>query len=178
MTKYFLGKNGLDYTNEIDAEKYGGGLVGWRETIVKEEKVTYQEYTGNEAPLSPVDNVLPTPAPVVPAPVVPAPEPVKPMAALFNQPVVLKEHIESVKPTVPIRQEVQTNSPLEAEIVATEPVNVVQPTLDPEYDSVWLEHLNDDQLRELGKQNHLLGLRLMKRETMLRKLGVIPKKVK
>lgn len=56
--KYFLGKNGQEYIQPEDAELYGGGLEGWREVTIKEEKITYQKLTGKEIPESPVDNVL------------------------------------------------------------------------------------------------------------------------
>jgi hypothetical protein len=174
--RYYLAKNNQEYTNPEDCVKYGGGLEGYREVVEKVEKITYEKLTGNEAPLSPVDNVLPTPAPVVPAPVAPA-EPVKPIAALFNQPVVLKEHIESTKPTVPLHPEIQTPSPLEAKIEVTQPEDVAQSTVEFEYDTVWLEHLNDEQLRALGKQHRLMGLNKSKRETIIRKLGSFPKKL-
>jgi hypothetical protein len=58
MQKYYLGKNGNEYATPEDAEKYGEGLVGFREVTIKEEKITYQKLTGKEPPVSPVDNII------------------------------------------------------------------------------------------------------------------------
>ena len=166
--KYFLAKNGLEYPDIRDAEILGGGVVGYREPKEVNVKITYEEYTGEKAPQSPVDHVI---TPAVP-PAMPVAE--KPIAKLFNQ-----NPVQSPVQTPVQTQEtkVQTESPLVAEIVKTELEIVVQTPIEYEYASTWLTQLTDEQLKELSKQNRIVGLHLMKRDTMIKKLGAIPKKV-
>ena len=66
----------MEYSTPEDAQKYGGGLKGYRETIVETKTVTYKEMTGLEPPESPVDHVITTP-PVIATQPIPQPEKVE-----------------------------------------------------------------------------------------------------
>lgn len=147
--RYFLGANGQEYATPEDAQKYGEGLVGYRDLIKTETKITYQELTGMPPPESPVDHVIekkPLPENII---IQPAPEPPK-------------EEIPVATGTT-----TTTSTDAEVKIVATEPEKPVETPKETQPD--W-DTLTEPQLKEMAKARHFRGVHFMKRDKLVDRL--------
>ena len=151
--RYFKGKNGLEYQNELDAQKYGDGCVGYREVVETVVPVTYTELTGQPAPESPVDHVIETiSTPTGPVPVVDL-SPVQPVVQVVVEKEILSTPVEVAEIKEAVKEEiVMQEIPKGVEIVD------------------W-NSKTDADLKAMCKEKRVRGYAFMKRENMIKKLS-------
>jgi hypothetical protein len=94
--KYYIAVNKQEYLDPADAEKYGGGLVGYRETTTEVVPTTYTSLTGQKPPESPVDHVITQP-PVNQVVVQPVVEPIKVVEPVKAPEIVKTEELKPVQ---------------------------------------------------------------------------------
>ena len=155
--KYYLGNNGLEYQTPEDAEKYGEGLKGYRETTTEIKAVTYTEMTGQPVPESPVDHVIATPAYVPPAK---EPEVIQTPTG----PVEVKD-LSPTEPPVPVTpaEVIEIKEAVKEEIVMQEIPKGVE--------IVDWNSKTDADLKAMCKEKRVRGYAFMKRENMIKRLS-------
>ena len=150
--KYYLGNNGLEYQTPEDAEKYGEGLKGYRETTTEVKAVTYTEMTGQPIPESPVDHVIMA-SPVIPEQKLPP----------IPEPVV--KDLSPTEPPVPVTpaEVIEIKEAVKEEIVMQEIPKGVE--------IVDWNSKTDADLKAMCKEKRVRGYAFMKRENMIKKLS-------
>ena len=153
MTKYYLAQNKQEYLDPKDAEMYGGGLVGFRETTTEVKEVTYTELTGQPVPESPVDHVIQK-VEIIQMPT--GPVPVTDLSPKEEERKFTNEEMIEHPPTPYV------NPPKEEIVVQEIPKSV---------EIVDWNSKTDQDLRAMCKEKRVRGYAFMRRENMIKKLS-------